>query len=129
MTANTGCSINVVFFSNFLKIFQTLFSLVSVCVHKQGPRHKAGRKPALQQNWQSSEKSQNFKEKTQYLRNTLIPGTRFKYTFRGIPAKLLQIKIAWVLGSEMNRGIICSGKKSIGAHILHLGCKQPISLR
>ena len=25
--------------------------------------HQAGRKPALQQNWQSSEKSQNFKEK------------------------------------------------------------------
>ena len=29
------------------------------------------RTPALQQNWQSSEKSQNFKEKTQYLVNTL----------------------------------------------------------
>ena len=33
--------------------------------------HQAGRTPALQQNWQSSEKSQNFKEKTQYLMNTL----------------------------------------------------------
>ena len=33
--------------------------------------HQAGRKQALQQNWQSSEKSQNFKEKTQYLMNTL----------------------------------------------------------
>ena len=33
--------------------------------------HQAGRKPALQQNRQSSEKSQNFKEKTQYLMNTL----------------------------------------------------------
>ena len=40
---------------------------VSVCVYT----HQAGRKPALQQNWQSSEKSQNFKEKTQYLMNTL----------------------------------------------------------
>ena len=30
-----------------------------------------GRTLALQQNWQSSEKSQNFKEKTQYLMNTL----------------------------------------------------------
>ena len=33
--------------------------------------HQAGRKSALQQNWQSSEKSQNFKEKTQYELNTL----------------------------------------------------------
>ena len=33
--------------------------------------HQAGRTPALQQNWQSSERSQNFKEKTQYLMNTL----------------------------------------------------------
>ena len=44
----------------------SLFSLgVSVYAHQ------TGRKPALQQNWQSSEKSQNFKEKTQYLMNTL----------------------------------------------------------
>ena len=33
--------------------------------------HQPGRTPALQQNWQSSEKSQHFKEKTQYLMNTL----------------------------------------------------------
>ena len=33
--------------------------------------HQAGRTPALQQNWQSSETFQNFKEKTQYLMNTL----------------------------------------------------------
>ena len=33
--------------------------------------HQAGRTPALQQNWQSSEISQHFKEKTQYLMNTL----------------------------------------------------------
>ena len=33
--------------------------------------YQAGRKPALQQNWQSSEISQHFKEKTQYLMNTL----------------------------------------------------------
>ena len=33
--------------------------------------HLAGRKPTLQQNWQSLEKSQNFKEKPQYLMNTL----------------------------------------------------------
>ena len=32
---------------------------------------QAGRKPALQQNWRSSEKSHHFKEKTQYLINTL----------------------------------------------------------
>ena len=33
--------------------------------------YQTGRTPALQQNWQSSEKSQTFKEKTQYLMNTL----------------------------------------------------------
>ena len=32
--------------------------------------YQAGRTPVLQQNWQSSEKSQYFKEKTQYLMNT-----------------------------------------------------------
>ena len=30
-----------------------------------------GQTPALQQNWQSSEKSQHFKKKAQYLINTL----------------------------------------------------------
>ena len=45
----------------------SLFSLgVSVYAHQTGRKP-----PALQQNWQSSEKSQNFKEKTQYLMNTL----------------------------------------------------------
>ena len=58
------------FFSNFQKYsglwpFQ-VFPRCS-CVYT----HQAGRKPALQQNWQSSEKSQNFKEKTQYLMNPL----------------------------------------------------------
>ena len=33
--------------------------------------YQAGRTPALQQNWQSSEKSQNYNIKTQYLMNTL----------------------------------------------------------
>ena len=37
------------------------------CVYKC----QAGRTPVLQQNWQSSEKSQDFKEKTLYLMNTL----------------------------------------------------------
>ena len=40
--------------------------------------HQAGRKPVLQQNWQSSEKSQNFKEK-----NTIFnehPVGPFKYS-------------------------------------------------
>ena len=57
-------------FSEDFKIFRTLaflsFPSVFQCVYT----HQAGRKPALQQNWQSSEKSQNFKEKTQYLMNT-----------------------------------------------------------
>ena len=53
--SHTGCSLNIVF---FLKIFKYsgLWYLVSVfprrqCVYTQ----QAGRKPALQQNWQSSE--------------------------------------------------------------------------
>ena len=33
--------------------------------------NQAGRTPALQQNWQSLKKSQSFKEKTQYIMNTL----------------------------------------------------------
>ena len=53
----TGCSLNSVFFSKILKYIPdsvlSRFPLgVSVCTH-------------IRQNWQSSEKSQNFKEKTQ----------------------------------------------------------------
>ena len=47
--------------------------------------HQAGRKPALQPNWQSSEKSKHFKEKTQYLMNTLyliIESSRFIFRQR-----------------------------------------------
>ena len=58
-----------VFFQIFYNIPESglsLFSLgVSVCTLQ------AGRTPALQQHWQSSEKSQIFKEKAQYLMNTL----------------------------------------------------------
>ena len=54
-----------VFLKDF-KILRTLaflcFLSVSVCVHTPGT-HQAGRTPALQQNWQSSENSKNFKEK------------------------------------------------------------------
>ena len=48
-----------VFFEDF-KIFRSLFSLgVNVC-----HTHQAGRTPALQQNWQNLEKSQNYKKNT-----------------------------------------------------------------
>ena len=65
---DTGCSLNIVFFSEFLTIFFWPFSVFPRCqsVYIQ----QAGRKPAPQQNWQSSEKSQIFNEKTQYLMNT-----------------------------------------------------------
>ena len=57
------------FFPKDLLIFRTLaflcFPLVSVCVHIPG-RYT----PAMEQNYQSSERSQNSKEKTQYLINT-----------------------------------------------------------
>ena len=68
---STGCSFNIVFFSNILKYSGLLplsvFPRV-LCVYT----HQAGRTPALLQNWQSSEKSQKFKGKTQYLMNTLL---------------------------------------------------------
>ena len=63
-------SIVIVFFSKILKYYGLLpFSVFPrcQCVYK----HQAGRTPALQQIWQSSEKSQNFKEKAQYLMNPL----------------------------------------------------------
>ena len=53
-------------FSELFKIFQTLFSLgVSVCSHTRQVENQ-------QQNWPSSGKSQNFKEKTLYLMNSLL---------------------------------------------------------
>ena len=64
-----SCSLNIVFFEDF-KIFRTLAFPVfprCQCVYTL----QAGSTPALQQNGQSSEKSQNFKEKAQYLINTL----------------------------------------------------------
>ena len=64
INVHTGCSLNIVFFFEDLKIFWTLAFLCfpwCQCVYT----HQAGRKPALQQNLQSSEKSQHFKEKIQ----------------------------------------------------------------
>ena len=61
--SNTGCSLNIVFFFEDLKIFGTLaflcFPSVSVCI-----THQAGRTPELQQKWQSSEKSQILRKNT-----------------------------------------------------------------
>ena len=64
--SSTGCSLNIVLFRRFFNIFRTLVSPRCQCVYTM-----AGRTPALQQNWQSSEKSQHLKEKTQYLMSTL----------------------------------------------------------
>ena len=59
-----------VFFHDF-EIYSRL--CVSMCMYTAcgPPRQMAGRTPALKQNWQSLEKSQLLKEKTQYLMNTL----------------------------------------------------------
>ena len=58
------------FFAEDFKILRTLaFPCFPWCQFVY--THKAGRKPALLQKWQSSEKSQSLKEKTQYLMNTL----------------------------------------------------------
>ena len=64
--ADTGCSLNIVFLKN-------IPDSVSACVHwtSRLDRQMVGPTPALQQNWQSLEKSQLFKEKTQYLLNTM----------------------------------------------------------
>ena len=58
--------------------------------------HQAGRKPALQQNWKSSEKSQNFKEKTQYFMNTLYISEYnqlYIYAFTSALLNLLILKL------------------------------------
>ena len=62
LEGGTGCSLNISFFPKILKYsgLWPFFVLPQCqCVYK----HKAGRKPTLQQNWQSSKKSQHFKEK------------------------------------------------------------------
>ena len=56
--------------------------------------HQAGRKLALQQNWQSSEKSQQFKEKTQYLINTLYKN--------GVLVNILYSVALWRSRTEKN---------------------------
>ena len=66
----TGCSLNIVFFLKILK-YSGLWSFFVFPLYQCVYTHQAGRTPALQQNWQSSKKSQSFKEKTQYLMNTL----------------------------------------------------------
>ena len=59
MQTNTGCSLNIVFFSEDFKMgFLYVFPRCQ-CVYT----HQAGRTLALQQNWQSSKKSQNFWKK------------------------------------------------------------------
>ena len=62
MNSNTGCSLNIVCFLKILK-YSWLWSFSVFprcqCVYT----NQAGRTPALQQNWQSPEKSQHLKEK------------------------------------------------------------------
>ena len=54
----------------FSKILKNIPDSVSACVHwtSRLDHQMVGRTPALQQNWQSLEKSQLLKEKTQYLK-------------------------------------------------------------
>ena len=63
----TGCSLNIVFFSENFKIFRSLVFLSSPSVYT----HKAGRKTSAAAELAEFRKIQNFKEKTQYLMNTL----------------------------------------------------------
>ena len=58
------CSLNIVFFSKILKYIPDSGPSRFVCTGHGTP--------ALQQNWQSSEKSQHFMETLQYLMNTQL---------------------------------------------------------
>ena len=106
---NTGCSLIIVFFSENFKIFQTLVFLclpsVSVVVHT----HQTGRKPVLQQNWQSFEKSQHFKEKTQYLMNTLY--ILQMYYQHNINPKIILLRQPEISGQDFISWL-CSQNKS-----------------
>ena len=62
LSSATGCSLNIVFFPKILEYSGLWpFSVFPWCQFLY--THQAGRTPALKQNWPSSEKSQNFKEK------------------------------------------------------------------
>ena len=68
----TGCSLNIVFFPKILKYSGLWpFSVLPrcQCVYTR----QAGRKPALQQSWQSSETSQHFKEKNTIFNEHPVP--------------------------------------------------------
>ena len=67
------------FFFRIFKIFRTLafFSVFPRCQCLY--THQAGRRPALQQNWQSSEKSQNFKEKNTIFNSVSCLLTEFQF--------------------------------------------------
>ena len=75
-----------VFFRIFQNIPNSVFPRCQFVYTKQ-----AGRKPALLQNWRSSEKSQNFKEKTQYLMNTLYIDESFEIEFQKISEKKVHL--------------------------------------
>ena len=90
-------------FSKDFRIFRTwsfsVFPWVQ-CVYT----HQAGRTPTLQQNWQSSEKSQHFREKTQYLMNTL-------YLFLHSSCELLKMIVEW-FKSVLGQALLVSREKT-----------------
>ena len=60
--SGTGCSLNIVFFSDFIKIFRTLFSLgISVCTHtRQVENQRCSRTGRVQKNHKILRKKHNF---------------------------------------------------------------------
>ena len=66
---DTGCSLNIVLFFKDFEIFRTLAFFCFPSVYT----HQAGRTPAPQQYWQSSEKSQKFKENTIFNEHPVQP--------------------------------------------------------
>ena len=77
----TSCDLNMT--ANFRYWVFIKYSKISKYILASlGFPSAAGQSPALQQNLQSSEKSQHFKEKTQYLRNTLYINLFCEFLFQ-----------------------------------------------
>ena len=79
------------FFQRFYNIPDSVLPLFSLGVSQCVYTHQAGRTPALQRNVQSSEKSQNLKEKTQYFMNTLYVTANLCLVKKKIIARLIYI--------------------------------------
>ena len=89
-------------FSKDFKIFRLWpFSVFPWCQYVY--THQAGRTPALQQNCQSSEKSQNFQEKTQYFMKTLYVSQITFQRMAALDIEARQEQLAGIMSPDINR--------------------------